>query len=417
MRDHFKKEVKTETEKLCHTPSLSKKENKHDIIVISPDCYIFNDLAKAFTDIGLNTFLINIPHIRSNNQSRSQLVSLLQHHTSELIINRNRSAYEVRDPLSEAPLEPYIKTEKIQWWWDVPNIATMIDYETEYKNQINLAFAKDILPLLPIGSQWLPAGAQQRFCQPHFANQLEKDKCIDISFVGQSRVDLLKVNIINLFKMLSQLVDDSYEEAREVYHHLPNMEKTHSFLLDLQYQLVPTLQKLAYTHPKECYYIDYILKMCITGSLRLAAVQNLTEQGFNIAVYGDEGWVQDKIIAPAYYQGSIEAEELPNLFRHSKINLNLNFMQVSSTINPKVLDILACGGIVLSDYRPEIDTLYPEQHLRPFTFHFLEELPERVASLLDRDLSEYSMTMASHTQTHHSMQERARWIIEHFYKK
>ncbi len=87
-------------------------------------------------------------------------------------------------------------------------------------------------------------------------------------------------------------------------------------------------------------------------------------------------------------------------------------MQVSSTVNPKVFDIAAMGAVPLSDYRPELDELFPDASVRPKSFQSLEELPDRVSDLLHQDLDGYRYRLAAYTRQHHSLVNRARWIME-----
>ncbi len=413
-------EQKKEPNKQSHaptqtTPSAAPK-TQHDVVIITPRCYIFHDLALAFKKLGLKPFLVSIPDNSNNSFNTDQrFLKTLKEQSSRLIISRNRSAFETRNANHRAQLERHIDTPIAHWWWDTPNIASVIDLEDKFTRQPHLAFARDLLRVLPIGSQWLPAGAQSRFCTPDYQRADSQARPITLSFVGQSRADLLINNVSILIKSLADLIDPKYREMTQEFNALPGIVSIYTFLARLSKEITPTLEQTAKQWPKQVYYLRYILEMCTTGAFRLAAIKTLIDSGYDVQVFGDEGWVKHQIIPKSHFRGVIEAEALPSLFKQSKINLNLNFMQVSSAINPKVLDITACGGTVLSDYRPEVDYLYPDAALRPFTFETLDELPERVAQLLSFDLNDHRQQLAEFTQRDHSLLKRAEWIAQHYH--
>jgi spore maturation protein CgeB len=128
-------------------------------------------------------------------------------------------------------------------------------------------------------------------------------------------------------------------------------------------------------------------------------------------VFGDEGWVTSGAIDRSQWGGPIAPTDLPSLYARSRLNLNFNFMQVSSTVNPKVLDVAATGGAILTDDRPELAELFPSPDARPFAFSALAELPDRVSSLLKRDLETDRLAVREEVISHHTMHHRADWLI------
>ena len=45
---------------------------------------------------------------------------------------------------------------------------------------------------------------------------------------------------------------------------------------------------------------------------------------------------------------------MPRVFRNSKINLNISLKLIQSGIPLRVLDVLGCGGFLITNYQPEI---------------------------------------------------------------
>lgn len=50
--------------------------------------------------------------------------------------------------------------------------------------------------------------------------------------------------------------------------------------------------------------------------------------------------------------------EMPFVFAHSKINLNLSLRSIASGIPLRALDIMGCGGFLLSNYQPELNEYF-----------------------------------------------------------
>lgn len=84
--------------------------------------------------------------------------------------------------------------------------------------------------------------------------------------------------------------------------------------------------------------------------------------------------------------GNIPASETPQWYRHTKIVLNVfrerhhynQRREPATSLNPRVYEALACGALVVSEWRRELDTLVPELP----TFRTVQECADLVASLL-----------------------------------
>lgn len=51
-------------------------------------------------------------------------------------------------------------------------------------------------------------------------------------------------------------------------------------------------------------------------------------------------------------------DEMPCIFRHSRINLNISLRSIHTGIPLRVMDIMGCGGFVLSNYQKEIEEFF-----------------------------------------------------------
>ncbi len=384
-----------------------------DITVVSPDCAIFDDLAHCFKRLGFNVRLCRIPDM-SGTWTQEQYHDLwleLITQPSQVTIMRNRVLLENSDVKQRLSLEPLLPGRIVSWWWDVPNSATQIDLDDPQTQLPAFAFSREILNQLPYLSQWLPPAARQDFVTAE-QRWVRQDEEIPVSFVGQSRFAMVANHMTVLTQVLS-----TFSEPQAVLL-LQDIQKQQDVLIQYHYlqqheqDLLLAIEKIQCKVPHVAYFLQYILRMLQTGMLRLAGVKMLQDHNISVKVYGDSDWVNSGIVAPENFCGTIAAESLPRLYQCSKVNLNFNFMQSASTINPKVLDIVACGAVVLTDNRPELDILYPDTNTRPFVFDNLDELPQRVSEILTLDLMAYKQRLRSYTIAQHSLESRAKLLTE-----
>lgn len=76
--------------------------------------------------------------------------------------------------------------------------------------------------------------------------------------------------------------------------------------------------------------------------------------------------------------------QMPLVFAGSRINLNISLRSIHSGIPLRVLDIMACGGFVLSNWQSEIAECF-EEGVEIVTFHSLEECVDKVSYYLSHE--------------------------------
>jgi hypothetical protein len=385
-----------------------------DVTVVSPSCHIFNDVAAIFHRLGLQTRLLNVPDSAEAILASAGMDSMrnLIEQPSKITVFRNRTLLETVNGVQLHDAESYLRGRLVSWWWDVPNVASMSDYQANRPQSPALAFARDILPLLPPGSQWLPPGALSHFV--HHEDHNPAQWPIAISFVGQSRLRMLEQNLAMLADILARI---DYRFAKEFSKSIGSargMMAIYHLLETLQGEARLRFTALASAAPRHHYFALYLLSMSVTAAFRLAAIEHLAQSGVPVKVFGDVDWVRAGIIPEHLFKGVIEPDKLPMLYSSSSLNLNLNFMQVSSTVNPKVLDICAAGGAAITDDRPELGVLFPDPNVRPFSFREIAGLPDLINELLRCDLREHRRQIQQHVRANHALEQRVRWLAEHF---
>ncbi len=390
----------------------STHQQHYDVTVVSPQCAIFKDLAECFHRMGFNTRLLNVSDgsIPLSWQKDSQHALNLLQHGSALTVFRNRTLLESDNWLEPMPISPPENDTWVSWWWDVPNIATQIEQTILSQSSPALGFARDMLGCLPDGSEWLPPAARMQFCVPELAPE---QKRYDVSFVGQSRWNLVRTQLAILRALVPDYVP-SGQALCENWRWQGSAIALHEQLQRDEPWMALAVDRLAQGAPAKAYYLEYVWRMVLTGVFRMAAIEMLIREGIPVSVFGDGEWLVSGIVPEKHFAGPVQVTDLTSLYRDSRINLNLNFMQVSSTVNPKVLDISACNGMVLTDYRYELDELFPYPHQRPASFDSLESLPERVRQLLGEDTRMMGARCGEWVRARHTMQHRAAWLADRY---
>ncbi|MED9904681.1 MAG: DUF3880 domain-containing protein [Lachnospiraceae bacterium] len=89
----------------------------------------------------------------------------------------------------------------------------------------------------------------------------------------------------------------------------------------------------------------------ITNAERVLLLDILSEQ-YRVTLYGPD---RNQNLPRVNWRGSAGYfDEMPQIFRCSKINLNISLKCIQSGIPLRALDIMGCGGFLLTNYQQEI---------------------------------------------------------------
>ncbi len=97
-----------------------------------------------------------------------------------------------------------------------------------------------------------------------------------------------------------------------------------------------------------------------------------------------------------YHKGIVDYHtQMPLVFAESRINLNITLRSIHSGIPLRVLDIMACGGFVLTNRQPEMEEFFEEG--REFAgFSNLEECMDKISYYLDHEEERESIAREGH---------------------
>lgn len=97
--------------------------------------------------------------------------------------------------------------------------------------------------------------------------------------------------------------------------------------------------------------LEFMLACEVTGRERYTALALLSEH-FQVDLYSHD---KDERLKEVRYRGYADYyNQMPLVFSQSKVNLNISLKTIKTGIPLRVLDIMGCGGFVLSNYQEEI---------------------------------------------------------------
>lgn len=101
--------------------------------------------------------------------------------------------------------------------------------------------------------------------------------------------------------------------------------------------------------------LSWSLATHVTHLNRLLLLRILSKKHQVLLCTGDDHEKLKSLLPDTRLRGRISyVEEMPRLFRSSKINLNMSLRAIQSGIPLRALDIMGCGGFLLSNYQPEL---------------------------------------------------------------
>ena len=106
--------------------------------------------------------------------------------------------------------------------------------------------------------------------------------------------------------------------------------------------------------------LSYSIAQQITHIERISLLRILHNHGFKVDLYTYPLTDAEKeLLREINVHGKVNyPDEMPALFKSSKINLNPTLKNISSGISLRALDIIGCGGFLLSNFQLEMDEYF-----------------------------------------------------------
>lgn len=172
----------------------------------------------------------------------------------------------------------------------------------------------------------------------------------DVSFVGKMYDSMFEEYKSLMNEYCRGYIDAIVKAQSGVYGYYFVDELLTDQLLDeinSYFKILETNTK--FTLPKEA--LSYAIAAQITRNERLV-ILNVLARRMKVNHYS---WNKCELLQNVNFMGSADYfDQMPKIFKASKINLNITLKILQSGIPLRVMDILGAGGFLLTNYQPEI---------------------------------------------------------------
>lgn len=351
------------------------------ILVINPYSYIHNDIVEALIKMyGLEnvrelTYLFKGKDVYNNEEFVLLFEQKFSAQQYDLVFSTN--FYPIIATVCHDHQVPYIA-----WTYDTPmNVlpCEQMQYDTNF---IFLFDRIEVQKYKRLGYDrfWhMPLGVNT--AKYVYIHSSDKFSC-DISFMGKlykSSLGLIKAGLSgDLLQYIDKLVDtqskilDKYIVDELITE--PIIESINSEYRSIGYDLTVNKEQLSYAVTEHVTYLDRISLLEVMG------------RRYDVHLYTYEACETEKrLLNDVHIHGPVDyTSEMPSLFKSSKINLNWSLRAAQSAIPLRALDILGCGGFLLSNAQPELEE-YFENGKEVVLFHSIDEAVDLAGYYLQHD--------------------------------
>ena len=139
-----------------------------------------------------------------------------------------------------------------------------------------------------------------------------------------------------------------------------------------------------YIEDIEYIFTSHFLEKKVTVEERHILLNEVAQKGYDFAVYTGSDLTMEPDLKKAN-RGIVDYHrEMPYVFRNSKINLNITLRSIHTGIPLRALDIMGCGGFLLSNYQEELKEYFREDE-ELVMFYGLDDCLDKIAYYLDHE--------------------------------
>lgn len=352
------------------------------------------EMANVLTDMGIEVHIVRIPFKRycQDTELCDKMEETLEKDHFDVVFSINYF-----DMIAEACHRKKIKY--IAWTYDSPtNMGDpqILKYETNYVFLFDRKEAEtwqsrgfDNVYYLPLAVNY------KRYDNIYLTNKELKILQSDISFVGKlysstlpemlaSLSDYSKAYINALvdaqtqiygYNLLKEIITPEFMEFIGTPEFNRRMNTPEKLPWDTSDELLPEPSEDT-PHPGAL-----IMKLngVITNRERVLLV-GLLSRHFHFKLFSNQ---KHSIVKTAYLCGPADYyKDMPRVFKASKINLNISLRSIESAIPLRCLDIMACGGLLMSNFQPELFDHF-EENKDLLIYHNPEDALEKARYYLD----------------------------------
>lgn len=175
--------------------------------------------------------------------------------------------------------------------------------------------------------------------------------------------------------------------------------------------LTPLLQKSSLTFSEDS-YSELMKDMLIeTTSQERHNLLRLLSNYFSVDLFSTDKVTSD---IPVHAHGAVNYEnEMPFIFRNSRINLNISLRTIKTAIPLRIFDIMACGGFLITNPQKELFD-YFEPDVDFVTYCSQYELLDKCSYYLNHEKERFQISLSAYRKIKeaHTLRIRLQKIFE-----
>lgn len=240
----------------------------------------------------------------------------------------------------------------------------------------------------------------------------KKHEC-EVAFVG-SMYSEAKHQLYDKFKGVDEFtkgyLDGIINAQLKVYGYNFLQEVMIDSVLEQMQKVYPTNPNDPTIATPEYIYAEYVLARQVTALERQQVIELISER-FETNLYTNNQMLQ---VGKANNRGKIDYyDEMPFVFMNAKINLNITLKSIRTGIPLRAMDIMGCGGFLISNYQQELFEYFkPDQEF--VYYEDYGDLMEKTAFYLEHDEHRRAIAQAGcrNIMENHTYEKRLMAILD-----
>ncbi len=315
-----------------------------NILFLKSKTFLAEEIPNALSRLrGMSVTVITTPE-KIAGESVDSVFQQLKPYLPALVISINNAGYDFGGHLAKLLTEA--GSYLANWYTDDPFYETIFYGARVHPSASRVDFVTEPTFVASLRNQGFSAHYLPLATDPHYFPHLEAAEFErDIAFVGSSSLQFMDSVVNESIGNAIQERVSFFQECKHRYDQNPRIDLW-EFLRNHEHQWKKGLR----VEPEKFLFgmqwmIGYLYR-------RDAVVALAHAYGTRFTVFGDPYW--QKFIDQR--RVSTEACYYTNLFRYyatTRINLNLNRIQIRTSFTQRVFDTKACGGFLLTEKRAE----------------------------------------------------------------
>lgn len=382
-----------------------------NILYLEWNSFCNEDMFQVMTEQGFH--IIKIPFKREENKEKEQIYCRIREAANKAECEFLFS-FNYFPTVSDCCMELHLRY--VSWIYDNPYLHA---YSYTVLNKCNYIFLFDYSMYLDLKQAGIPtvyylpmAVNEKRLSGIRNTLQDRKKYTCDISFVGSLYTEP-KHRLYDKFQNIPPFAKGYLDALIQAQLSVLGVNFLQEMLTPY---VVEEMQKAYPTNPDsdsvlsgEAIYADYVLARQVTALERRQILEELGKMG-KVDLYTHDLSLK---LSGVRNHGAVDYyREMPYVFQNSKINLNITLRSIKTGIPLRAMDIMGCGGFLLTNYQEEfLEYFVPEEDF--VFFEDREELKDKVKFYLEheKERKRIAENGCRKVRKEHTLRKRMEYIL------